>query len=104
MFGKGRFSLTPGVGISANFLTKGKIETTIATTTGNESVTSNDIQGLKSMYFNGSASVGAQYKLNKTFELTFIPTVRFALSSINKDAPVKTNLNSIGLAGVIIKL
>ena len=105
MFGKGRFSLTPGVGISANFLTKGKIETTIPTTTGNESITSNDIQGLKSTYFNGSASVGAQYKLNKTFELTFIPTVRFALSSINKDAPVKTYLNSIGFAaGIKIKL
>ena len=98
MFGKGRFSLTPGVGISANFLTKGKIETTIPTTTGNESVTSNDIQGLKSTYFNGLASIGAQYKLNKTFELTFIPTARFALSSINKDAPVKTYLNSIGFA------
>jgi hypothetical protein len=105
MFGKGRFSLTPGVGITANFLTGGKIETTIPTTTGNESVTSNDIRGLKSMYFNGSASVGAQYKINKTFELTLIPTVRFALSSINKDAPVKTYLNSIGLAGgIIIKL
>lgn len=105
MFGKGRFSVTPGLGISANFLIKGKIETTIPTTTGNESVTSNDIQGLKSTYFNGLASVGTQYKLNKTFELTFIPSVRFALSSINKDAPVKTYLNSIGFAtGIIIKL
>jgi len=104
MFSKGRFGVTPGVGISANFLTKGKIETTIATTTGDESATSNNIQGLKSMYFNGSASVGVQYKLNKFFALTFIPTAHFALSSINKDAPVKTNLNSLGLgAGVIMK-
>jgi hypothetical protein len=105
LFGKGRFSITPGVGIAVNFLTKGKIETTIPTTAGNEKVTSNDIQGLKSTYFNGLASVGIQYKLNKTFELTFIPTARLALSSINKDAPVKTYLNSIGFAaGIIVKL
>lgn len=105
MFTKGRFSLTPGVGILANFLSKGKIATTIATTTGNESASSDNIQGLKSMYFNGLASVGAEYKLNKKFAITFIPTARFALSSINKDAPVKTNLNSIGLAGgIIVKL
>lgn len=105
MINKGRFSVTPGAGISVNFLARGKIETTIPTTTGNENVTLNDIQGLKSTYFNGIASVGAQYKLNKTFELTFIPTVRFALSSINKDASVKTYPNSIGFAaGIIIKL
>lgn len=105
LFGKGRFSLTPGVGISANFLTKGKIETTIPATSGNEKVTSNDIQGLKSTYLSGLASVGVQYKLNRTFELTFIPTARFALSPINREAPVKTYLNSIGFAsGIIIKL
>jgi hypothetical protein len=105
LFGTGRFSLAPGVGISANFLTKGKIETTIPATTGNEKVTSNDIQGLKSTYLSGLASMGVQYKLNRTFELTFIPTARFALSPINREAPVKTYLNSIGFAtGIIIKL
>jgi len=102
MFTKGRFSLTPGVGISANFLSKGKITTTIAATTGNENASINNIQGLKSMYFSGSASVGAEYQLDRKLAITFIPTARFALSSINKDAPVKTNLNSIGLAGGII--
>jgi len=105
LFSKGKFSVTPGVGISANFLTKGKIETTIATTTGNEKVTSNDILGLKSTYFSGLASLGVQYKLNRAFDLTFIPAARFALSPINKEAPVKTYLNSIGFAtGITIKL
>ena len=105
MFSKGRFSVTPGIGISANFLTAGKIKTTIVSTTGNESAASNNIQGLKSMYINGSASVGAQYKLSKNFELTFIPTARIALSPINKNTPVTTNLNSIGfVTGVIIRL
>jgi hypothetical protein len=105
MFNLGRFSLTPGIGISANFLTKGKIQTTVETRTGDENAASNVIYGLKSNYFNGLASVSAQYKLNKNISVAFTPTARFALSSINTNAPVKTNLNSFGLvAGVIFKL
>ncbi|MEO8415206.1 MAG: outer membrane beta-barrel protein [Ginsengibacter sp.] len=104
VFTKGRFSLAPGVGVSANFLTKGKISTTIATTTGDENATSNDIQGLKSLYFNGSVGIGAQYKMSKTLALAFTPTFRFALSSINKDAPVKTYVNALELdAGLLVK-
>ena len=105
IFTAGRFSILPGAGVSFNFLTKGKIETTIATYTGGKNSSTDNIQGLKSMYLNGSASIGFQYKLSKTFSLSFEPAFRFALSSINKDASVKTNLNSIGLStGFVIKL
>jgi hypothetical protein len=105
IFTTGRFSILPGAGVSFNFLTKGKIETTIATYTGTKNSSTDNIQGLKSMYLNGSASIGFQYKLSKTFSLSFEPAFRFALSSINKDASVKTNLNSIGLStGLVIKL
>jgi hypothetical protein len=102
--GLGKFSLQPSIGMSANFLTKGTVETTISAPNGNERVRANDIQGLKSSYINGMISLGASYSLNKTIELNFKPTSRFALSSINKDAPVKTYLNSIGLAtGITFK-
>lgn len=105
IFTTGRFSILPGAGISFNFLAKGKIETTIATSTGSKNPSSNKIQGLKSMYLNGSTSIGLQYKLNKTISLSFEPAFRFALSSINKDASVKTNLNSLGLStGLVFKL
>lgn len=102
VFTSRRFSLLPGVGIAANFLTQGKLQTAVATATGNKTASSNTIQGLKSTYFNGSATLGAQYKLNGALELTFVPTVRFALSAINRDAPVKTNENSFGFAGGVI--
>jgi hypothetical protein len=105
IFTTGRFSILPGAGVSFNFLTKGKIETTIATYTGAKNSSTDNIQGLKPMYLNGAASIGFQYKLNTTFYLSFEPAFRFALSSINKDASVKTNLNSIGLStGLVIKL
>ena len=105
IFTTGRFSILPGAGVSFNFLTKGKIETTIATYTGAKNSSTDNIQGLKPMYLNGAVSIGFQYKLNRIFSLSFEPAFRFALSSINKDASVKTNLNSLGLStGLVIKL
>lgn len=99
-FTKGKISLTPGVGISANFLSKGKVETTLSTASGNEATTT-DIEGLRSNYFSGSVSIGAEYMLGKKVGLNFTPTARFALSPINKNAPVKTKINSFGLAAGI---
>ena len=102
--GKGKFNLVPGMGISANILSEGKIETVIATTGGNESSSTSNIDGLKSNYFSGQISLGGEYLIGKKIALNFTPTARLALSSINKDAAVKTKFNSLGLsAGVTIK-
>jgi hypothetical protein len=98
VFPIGKWNIMPGVGIGANFLTQGKIKTGVATTMGDEMATSNSIDGLKSTYFNGSASVGVQYQLSKALGIAFMPTMRFALTSINRDAPVKTDEGSFGLA------
>ncbi len=100
----GKFRLVPGIGIAANFLTKGQIETTLPTSTGIKSASTNDIHGLKSSYFQAFTSFGLEYKLRKSLALVLTPTARFALSSINKDAPVKTKLNSYGVgAGFVVK-
>jgi hypothetical protein len=101
----GKLSMQPSFALYTNFLTKGTIETVIATTSGNERTNAKDIEGLKPAYFNGAISIGAQYKITDVLALSFMPTARFALSSINKNAPVKTHFNSIGLAtGLTIKL
>lgn len=94
---KGKLSINPAAGIAVNFLLKNKIETVIKTINGNESGSTN-VQGLKSSYLNGSISLGAEYKLSKKIALSFVPTARFALSSINRGEPVKTTLNSVGFA------
>jgi hypothetical protein len=94
----GKISLQTGLGVNANFLSGSKIETVVASTSGNEKVASGDIIGLRDSYFNGSVSLGALYNLNGSFALSFVPIMRFALTSINKDAPVKTSQSSIGLA------
>ena len=101
-FPVGRFTLQPGAGLAANFLTKSRIETEIAAQAGNEKF-SNQIEGLNSSYLNGSLSLSANYYFTKNIALNFTPVARFALSAINKNTPVKTYLNSFGLgAGLTI--
>jgi hypothetical protein len=97
-----KFDVVPGIGLSANFLTKGQIKTTIATNVGDVKASSNSIEGLKPLYFSGLANIAFQYNFNKAFSFALIPTARFSLSSINKNAPVKTNLYSVGFAGALV--
>lgn len=98
---KGKFSLSPGLGIALNFLEKGTIEAVI----GSEKTNINRIEGISKMYLNSAISAAINYDLNKHIALNLTPAARFALTSINKDAPFKTYLNTYGLAaGLTIKL
>ena len=94
---KGKFSFNVMAGFSTNILTKGIIETTLAKDFNNETQLVNELHGLKKIYFSGLAGLGVDYKLNKKIALSFAPTFRFALNSINKDAPVKSYPNTFGL-------
>ena len=98
---KGKFNFNAFAGTSVNFLIKGKIETLVERGTDNEAEVINNLQGLKKIYFSGSAGIGMEYSLNKKIALTFSPTIRFALNSINKNAPVKSYPNSFGLSSGI---
>lgn len=104
-FTKGNFNFNAMLGLSTNFLTKGKIETVLEKGTSNEAEIINNIQGLKSTYLSGLLGVGAEYNLSKRTAITFMPTARFAISAINKGTVVKSYPNSFGLAtGIRIKL
>lgn len=98
-FTKGRWSIAPSLGASANILTKGKIETVIATGTANERNRIREIHSLKPVYFSGIAGVSFGYNVSKRLAVLLSPRARFALSSINKQGPVKTYQNSFGIAG-----
>ncbi len=97
-FIKGKFILNALAGLSANFLIKGKIETTVINGMNNETELLKNIKGLKKIYFNGLTGLGVEYILSQRMALSFAPTLRFALNSINKDTPVKSYPNSFGLA------
>jgi len=93
---KGKFKFNALAGLSANILTKAKLETTVEKGFNNAAETVDNLQGLRKMYFSGLAGVGVDYKLTKKTAMTFAPTMRFALNSINKDAPVKSYPMSLG--------
>lgn len=94
---KGKFSFNPAVALAANFITKKKIETVLFAAGGNENTTTGDIQGLKPAYFDGSIRTDLAYNLGRTIGISLLPSARFALSSITKDGPVKTYVNTFGL-------
>jgi len=100
-FNFGKFSINPVAGTVANFLVKQKIETALIVGTTKEKQTINSIQGLKSTYFSAFTGVSLEYNLSKGISLSLTPAGNFALSSITKDAGVKSYPNSFGLAGGI---
>ena len=95
---KGKFNFNAMAGLSVNILTGAKLETSVENGFDNSFETINKLQGLQKTYFSGTAGIGAAYKLTKKTAITFVPTLRFALNPINKDAAVKSYPMSLGLA------
>ena len=93
------FNIIPAVGASANFLVKQEIETALMQGSSKESQVTNNIEGLKSTYFNANAAVAFQYNISKQIALDIIPSANFALGAINKNAAVKSYPNSFVVAG-----
>ena len=103
-FSIGKFNIIPSIGSTANFLVKQRIETELLQGSTKEKQTINTIQGLKSTYFTAFTGIAVEYNLNKKFAFSIKPAGNFALSSITKDAAVKSYPNSFGVAaGVKIK-
>jgi hypothetical protein len=103
-FSFGKFNIIPTAGTTINFLTKQQIETELIQGSTKEKQTISTIQGLKKTYFNAFAGIALEYTLGKRVALNLTPTGSFALTSINKDAAVKSYPNSFGItAGIKIK-
>jgi len=103
-FIKGRLSINPGAGIATNFLLINKIESVINTANGQQKSMTNT-SGLRSAYFSSFINLNTAYKINNRIAFSFTPDARFGLSSITKEAPVKTMLNSYGFeAGLNVEL
>lgn len=103
-FSAGKFNIIPTAGTGINILTRQRIETELVQGTTKEKQTINTIQGLKKTYFNAFAGVSLEYNVSKRVAVNVTPSGNFALSSINKDAAVKSYPNSFGVAaGIKIK-
>ncbi|MDE3185144.1 MAG: hypothetical protein KGM16_17170 [Bacteroidota bacterium] len=104
-FTLGKFNLNVVEGISANLLSKSKLETTVENGFQNSSESINKIQGLKNIYFSGLTGLNVDLRLEKRTTISITPTIRYALNSINKNTPVKSYPMSFGsVVGVKIGL
>jgi len=102
---KRRFDFNIMAGLSANILTRAKLETIIGKGNDNSFETVDNLQGLKKVCFSGLAGIGAEYKASPKIGLVFDPVIRFALNSINQGAPVKSYPLSFGFRmGLKIKI
>jgi hypothetical protein len=103
-FTLGKFNIIPSIGTTANILVKQKIETELIQGSAKEKQTINNIEGMKPVYFNAYTGVALEYNVSKRIAVNVRPSGNFALSSINKNAAVKSYPNSFGLgAGIKIK-
>jgi hypothetical protein len=101
---KGRFSVSPGLGISLNILTSARIKTEVEDARSRETVTIDKLQGTKAFYVGLLANANMQYDLSPKWSFTIRPGFSYALTSITKNNVVKTYPYSFGAgAGLTYK-
>ena len=96
-FSKKKIGFDIKTGVSVNFLTKAKVETSVENGSDNEQEVVKNLYGLKKIYFSGTTGIGINYRINDKFTITFDPAFRYAFNSINNNAPVKSYPNSFML-------
>jgi len=79
---KGRFSFYANVGMSFSFLVNKQAKVVIGDASNSYSETSNDISGLRSMYYGWLFGIGAQYQFYRGFSVFAEPSFRGSISSI----------------------
>ncbi len=102
---KGKFTFNVLAGVSANFLTRGRLITELESGNNNETETVDKISGLKPFYFGGLAGIGLDYNMYKNLDISFSPAFRFALNPINTNVSLASFPNSAGaVLGLKMKL
>lgn len=103
-FEKNKFSISPAVGLSANFITSANVKTEVTDALNKEAVTINGLDGMKSFYTGLIADVSLQYNYNSKWSFSLLPGFKYALTPITKGNVVKTFPYSFNLgAGITYK-
>jgi hypothetical protein len=93
---KGKFRINLSAGISVNILSKANIKVNLENGINETTETINKLQGIRQLNFSGLTSAGIDYQLSKKLSISFIPTYRFALNSIDINATVKSYPKTFG--------
>lgn len=103
-FEKNKFSISPAVGLSANFITSANVKTEVTDALNKESVSINGLDGMKSFYTGLMADISLQYNYNNKWSFSLLPGFKYALTPITKGNVVKTFPYSFNIgAGITYK-
>lgn len=103
-FDKKKFSISPAVGLSANFITRANVKTEVTDALNKEAVTINGLDGMKGFYTGLIADVSLQYNYNSKWSFSLLPGFKYALTPITKGNVVKTFPYSFNIgAGITYK-
>jgi hypothetical protein len=94
---QGKFSIMPGAGIAANFLTGTKVETELKNGTDKETVIITKLTGAKNFNWSITADAEMQYQLNNKMSLNLRPAFRYAISSITRNDDFQTFPYAFGI-------
>lgn len=102
---RGKFSIMPGAGIAANFLTGTKVETEIKNSTDKETVIITKLTGTENFNWSLTADAEMQYQLNNKMSVNLRPAFRYAISSITRNDDFQTFPYAFGIGlGMTFKL
>jgi hypothetical protein len=94
---QGKFSIIPGVGIGANFLTGTRVETEIKNATNKETIIITKLTGTRNFNWSLVADAEMQYQLNNKMSLNVRPAFRYAISSITRNDDFQTFPYAFGI-------
>ncbi|HEX5026704.1 MAG TPA: hypothetical protein VFV68_15595 [Agriterribacter sp.] len=101
---RGKFSITPSAGVSANLITQATVQTEIKDAVNKEAVNIEKLKGMYDLYAGFIADINLQYNFNSNFSVNLVPAVSSAFTPITKDNTVKTFPYSFGVgAGLTYK-
>lgn len=89
-FEKKKFSFSPAVGLSANFITSASINTEVTDALNKEAITINGLDGMNNFYTGLIADVNLLYNYNSNLSFSFLPGFKYALTPITRSNVVKT--------------
>ncbi len=99
-----KVSITPGIGIEANLITKANLEVDIEDSVNSEIVFVRKLSGTKTFYCSIVADAELRYHINNKLSLTVRPVYRHAISPITKNTEVETFPYSFGIGtGITLK-
>ena len=98
-FQKNRWSLSPSIGFSFNYLTETNVRTELTHADRKEMITINKLKGGKKTYIGFVSNLNLGYQINSKWGVNIIPTYGFSITPVTKNSLVKTYTQNIGIGG-----